>query len=889
MKMLKGLQPARSSLHLPTVQNMSPTVTINGVTGDTILHVVGNDASISALNVHDYGVQIPVNSTGGDPLIKQYSPFMGPWDFPVQINNAGKVYRASSTSSYNLGTLDFNINIVFRTSSKIPNAGNRTIIAKGTSASTIYWVLYEVASAYTIVFSMANGAVSRTITFPGFQRSTVYCMDLMLDMSETNVTNGMGGYCNGITWGQNSGTASSLSTLSNSNYFTVGALSDLTEKNDDFKLHRLLIATKAGWFPGGAENKTAWLAYHAQNRANLYGLSAPSSVANAYPKSFTRNEVAFACVGGRQYSMGNHTPKMVQTYDGTVGLFLEEDGNNWIIRPADASQWTPTKATLPSSIESPVDGYTAHLVQETTDASNYQHYISSPPYTPLIDTRGRLCILQLLMAPEDRTWIALVFYEEAMATYHVAYYNLATGELNIINGNIIKREVLGVVTHNGKQFHHVAIWLTSHGGMGAKKLNLYTATGSSTSNYIGDGSDGFTFACAQLEVTDAPTIWYKFDEPSGASLTDWSGNDITGTIAGTVSRVPGVHGSALHFNGTDNFISVPIPQFNSSSGTWCCWARADWTAIGATRSRLFNSYDTRGSNYMFRTYCATGAGSNLSWYLGNGVSLYNAAAGVVQNNTWQHFLFTWQYSAGVTSIRGYLNGVYYGVGVQFSGTISIPDISINVGWWQAASTSFIGDIDDFRLYAHVLDDTNIDAVYKNRHRFQKNPSSLIINPLADIGERISDPSLSYNYNNISGEGSKVFDFRQDWAPGGFWIIWRISNSADSSLNSLFGFIDEYGYINAEIKVGGTAVGTLQLAQNVCNAQQWRLAFRWKSGMFDILAYNKTDQQLYTASMVPSDFPVGLDLNEVSYPCSCILYDNKDYDYYEPDNRRLLFG
>jgi len=350
-----------------------------------------------------------------------------------------------------------------------------------------------------------------------------------------------------------------------------------------------------------------------------------------------------------------------------------------------------------------------------------------------------------------------------------------------------------------------------------------------------------------------------------------------------------VHGSALQFDGTTNYIDIPVSRFNQRQGMWCCWVKADWTTIGATRSRVFNSVDSRGTNYMFRTYCASGGGSNIGWYVGNGTSVFVAIAGLAQNNTWQHFLFTWKYTGANTTIKGYLNGQYYGTSVSLTGLIVVPDTNIRVGWWQAAATALIGEIDDFRLFGYVPTDANIAATVNNRMHFQKNYSNFLVTTTAPR-ERTSNAALTYPYSNASNEGSKSFTFRRDYTPSSFRIIWRIARSSDIGNYSIFGFIDEYGYLNAEVKVGGIAQGTIQLAQNICDASEWILGFRWQVDVLHILAHSKKTSITYAASGALSDFPTTLDLNEVVASTSnSYISDYKDYDYYESDNRRLLFG
>ncbi len=51
--------------------------------------------------------------------------------------------------------------------------------------------------------------------------------------------------------------------------------------------------------------------------------------------------------------------------------------------------------------------------------------------------------------------------------------------------------------------------------------------------------------------------WWKFDEGTGTAALDSSGNGNHGTIYNGAAYVPGVSGTALEFDGTDDYVEVP--------------------------------------------------------------------------------------------------------------------------------------------------------------------------------------------------------------------------------------------------------------------------------------------------------------------------------------------
>jgi len=61
----------------------------------------------------------------------------------------------------------------------------------------------------------------------------------------------------------------------------------------------------------------------------------------------------------------------------------------------------------------------------------------------------------------------------------------------------------------------------------------------------------------RLVITDGLVAAYDFDEGSGTSAPDISGNGNTGTLSGPTWNASGRRGSALSFDGVDDRVLVP--------------------------------------------------------------------------------------------------------------------------------------------------------------------------------------------------------------------------------------------------------------------------------------------------------------------------------------------
>ena len=70
---------------------------------------------------------------------------------------------------------------------------------------------------------------------------------------------------------------------------------------------------------------------------------------------------------------------------------------------------------------------------------------------------------------------------------------------------------------------------------------------------------------------------YNFNDGAGTSVSDASGNALTGAIAGGATwTTPGRFGGALTFDGIDDHVTVgPSPLLNLTTGTVEAWVRLD--------------------------------------------------------------------------------------------------------------------------------------------------------------------------------------------------------------------------------------------------------------------------------------------------------------------------
>ncbi len=201
-------------------------------------------------------------------------------------------------------------------------------------------------------------------------------------------------------------------------------------------------------------------------------------------------------------------------------------------------------------------------------------------------------------------------------------------------------------------------------------------------------------------TTQAPTpvaglmAAYAFNEGSGTTVADASGNGNTGTISGATWTTQGKYGGALDFNGTSSLVAIPAStSLNVSSAmTLEAWvyptaAQSGWRTI---MQRQTDAYFLNASN----------SGGPL-WPSGGGTlggsTVYASAGSPLALATWTHVALTYDGSM----LRLYVNGTQVASAPQ-SGAIQTNTNPLRIGGNVPYGEYFQGRIDEARVYNRAL-------------------------------------------------------------------------------------------------------------------------------------------------------------------------------------------
>ena len=177
---------------------------------------------------------------------------------------------------------------------------------------------------------------------------------------------------------------------------------------------------------------------------------------------------------------------------------------------------------------------------------------------------------------------------------------------------------------------------------------------------------------------------WRFDEGSGTTARDSSGNGNDGTLSGDVEWTAGQIGNALQFNG-NGWVNCGDILTLTQTLTITCWVNP--AVLSGDRG-----FVTREAAYAFKS------SGNALRFTTPGILDYTGSNTILQTNTWQH--------VAVTFVPNQTQGcVFYLNGVE---TDRLNSTGLNAGtgpfrmgnnqWDQLYS----GMIDDVRVFDHIL-------------------------------------------------------------------------------------------------------------------------------------------------------------------------------------------
>ncbi|MBI5441218.1 MAG: LamG domain-containing protein [Deltaproteobacteria bacterium] len=200
---------------------------------------------------------------------------------------------------------------------------------------------------------------------------------------------------------------------------------------------------------------------------------------------------------------------------------------------------------------------------------------------------------------------------------------------------------------------------------------------------------------------------WDFEEGSGTTALDASGNLLHGSISNAGYSAGKVGNYALDFNGTDSYVEVPYnPRLNPDSVAISCWFK--FRQQGGMADLLDKGHGTGTSPY-FGGYAlqADDAGTCVGGLYGNGAAHVGPGAWCgADDGQWHHMAV----NLGAEGSALYVDGALVSE-VPGEGAIVDNESPLYLGRHRAVGRYFNGLIDDLRIYDGPLSAAEIQALY----------------------------------------------------------------------------------------------------------------------------------------------------------------------------------
>ncbi len=270
----------------------------------------------------------------------------------------------------------------------------------------------------------------------------------------------------------------------------------------------------------------------------------------------------------------------------------------------------------------------------------------------------------------------------------------------------------------------------------------------------------FPMSVAKSDDPDLVGYW-RFDEGSGTTAYDSSGNGNDGTVNGGAQWVAGQLGGALEFNGSNSYVSAPHIPLNSRSFTITMWVNP---VLYTDQTVVFGQVQT-GSQNLSMHYRLWGDGRVRMGFYSNDL---DTVAGTVADNNWYHITFWYDFENQTR--RVYINGAQEAEdnGGPYLGTSG----DTRIGQWNN-NQWFQGIIDDVRIYTRALTDVEILGVMAGggaEYPLASGPNpadgALLEDTWANLSWRAGDSAVSHdvyigdNFDDVNAGAEGVFQGNQ---------------------------------------------------------------------------------------------------------------------------------
>ena len=254
------------------------------------------------------------------------------------------------------------------------------------------------------------------------------------------------------------------------------------------------------------------------------------------------------------------------------------------------------------------------------------------------------------------------------------------------------------------------VWSNSNSNVGSinASTGLYSAgnlQGITTITATAGAASGS--AAVAVTTLPAPKAWYRFDESSGTTAADSSGNGRTGTLVNGPAWTTGESSGGLAFNGTSQYVTVPALNLNSNTVTMSAWIKRSGTPSDYTGVVFYRNGSGTASGISLRS---TGA---LAYHWNDANGTWNWASGLtVPDGVWT-FVALVITPSNATMYMQPAGGAMQSAVNAVANAIQAFSGVIDIGQDTLGGRFFNGSADDVRIYNTSLSAAQVTQLYSS--------------------------------------------------------------------------------------------------------------------------------------------------------------------------------